>query len=614
MIMAVIGIVAILTGKFQVTRTRMVRDAPARYLGLICLLPFPFSVGIGFLIGLMIGSLGMTVTPEAAKLLGWAIDIAVLVLFVCLIRSLGQRLSEPTPADEGAVDRDGLGDLGPAVGACPAPAESDVWLPFDEAVAPRRPGRLIALVGVLVSLLAGLALFLATRPDPNAPANDPAPPPVAFAPVPVPIPAANLDPAPGFGPARAPVPAPAPAPDRAPIEPPRPMGPREPLRGPIAGRAGRTAPKRNGPAAPMPIRTEPVASDRALGSPPRVVGDAKVTDLAIDAARMPPAPAWLDGGRAFAVVERGGTLRRVALDGFREERRWEIGKTCSDLAVSAEGLVLAVEGLGEVWTLDPATLAVRSRIATGDVKRAASAPSLGIAFVTGRNPDEVAVVDLKAGAVARTYDARSFPGAHAGFKNLAVAPDGRAAFAEGMERLIRFRIAGDELVFEEASPRIAQNGRAVVLSPDGSRVALPSGGGNYEEAPYTTVVYRAEDLTTPEYRVTSGAYPQALGFDPVRPLVYAQNFEHALLVFEAGGSKQATYDLGRRGESSRYFTVHPAGGKLFALSDSTLRFVEPGLAGSIPAEAVADADEPPTPPKAKAKARMPRPRPAAPPG
>ena len=83
-----------------------------------------------------------------------------------------------------------------------------------------------------------------------------------------------------------------------------------------------------------------------------------------------------------------------------------------------------------------------------------------------------------------------------------------------MERLIRFRVEGDELVFDAASPRIAQNGKGVAISPDGAYVALPSGGGNYEEASYTTVVYRAEDFAAPAFRITSGPYPQAIAFDP----------------------------------------------------------------------------------------------------
>ena len=312
--------------------------------------------------------------------------------------------------------------------------------------------------------------------------------------------------------------------------------------------------------------------------------DVKVDARHIDARNIP----WGDGGEVFFVVESdGGTLRRVALDGFHEELRWEVGRPCSWISMSAEGLLLTV-GEREVWVLDPKTFAVRKQIATPSAKRAESSPALSFAYVIDRG-DTVGVVDLKAGKVVREYDSRSFPGEHVGFEKVAASPDGKYLFGEGAEQLMRYAIDGDTLTFEEKSARIAQNGRAIDVSPDGSLVALPSGGGNYEAGAYTTNVYKTADLSAPEVKIAAGAYPQALGFDLKAGSIYAQNHEASLIVFGLGGVKGKSYKLGgpRGGDSTGYFAVPPEdGGKLLALSDSALWFVD--MTGKAPTVQEAD--------------------------
>ena len=186
------------------------------------------------------------------------------------------------------------------------------------------------------------------------------------------------------------------------------------------------------------------------------------------------------------------------------------------------------------------------------------------------------VVDLRAGTTVREYDSRSFPGQNVGFDKLVVSPDGKYVFAEGMEQLMRYAIEGDTLTFEEKSARIAQNGRAIDVSPDGSLVALPSGGGNYGAGNYTTNIYKAADLSAPEVKIASGAYPQAIGFDLKAGSIYAQNHESPLIVFNTGGVRGKSYKLAGRGrdDSTEYFAIHPDGGKFLALSNSSLRFVD----------------------------------------
>ena len=57
--------------------------------------------------------------------------------------------------------------------------------------------------------------------------------------------------------------------------------------------------------------------------------------------------------------------------------------------------------------------------------------------------------------------------------------------------------------------------------------------------------------------------------------MYAQNYDFPLIVFLPTGLKQEEYKLGPdEGRSVEQFLAHPAGRKLFLLTDSRLSFVE----------------------------------------
>ena len=71
--------------------------------------------------------------------------------------------------------------------------------------------------------------------------------------------------------------------------------------------------------------------------------------------------------------------------------------------------------------------------------------------------------------------------------------------------------------------------------------------------------------------ISSGAYPQAIGFDTKAGLIYAQNHQSSLMVFDVKGIKQKEFSLenvkGGRGEQPRQFLVHPTGRQLLVLTD-----------------------------------------------
>jgi len=274
---------------------------------------------------------------------------------------------------------------------------------------------------------------------------------------------------------------------------------------------------------------------------------------------------WTADGKSFYSLEKSGVLRRIALDGLKETLRSNLGAACSWMSPSAEGLLVAVSGLQEVWVLDPMTFQAKKKIPVPSLDRVASAPGLSVAFASGSG---LSVLDLKSGQVVKQYMGREFPAKFIGLAWPTVTPDGKYLFtAGGIEQLHRFRIEGQNLVYEQSSPRIAQNGQCIELSPDSKYVCLPSGGGNYGASPsYSTFIYSVKNIETAALTIPGGAYPRAMGFDPKRGTIYAQNHGSSLIIFTDKGIKQKEYAIPGAGEV-RQILSHPDGGKVLLLTN-----------------------------------------------
>src|SRR5262249_2732697 len=88
---------------------------------------------------------------------------------------------------------------------------------------------------------------------------------------------------------------------------------------------------------------------------------------------------WSKNGQAFFVLTPTGILRRMDLKGV-EERKLEISRRCSCLAMSAQGLIVTLPELQEVWVIDPDSLAVKKRVPAPGAFRVVSSPQLSIAI------------------------------------------------------------------------------------------------------------------------------------------------------------------------------------------------------------------------------------------
>ena len=230
-----------------------------------------------------------------------------------------------------------------------------------------------------------------------------------------------------------------------------------------------------------------------------------------------------------------------------------------------------------------ATPALQKRVALPGVKYLVASPQLPYAYASSGG-FSLFIVDLVEGKV-QEKTSKEFEEeqgiqrpVHVGFWHIAIAPAGNFLFAEGANTgLMRLKIKGDDVIFDAGSPvqggEPAAGGRQRRLA----YVAVLAGGGNYIEGMphnnYATYVFGVQNLDKPVTVIESGAYPQALGFDAVARSIYAQNHEKSLIVFSVG-LKGKEYDVTERGGDVHKFVVHPAGKRLFVLSERQLCWVE----------------------------------------
>jgi hypothetical protein len=318
-------------------------------------------------------------------------------------------------------------------------------------------------------------------------------------------------------------------------------------------------------AADNPKVTTP--NESAKGSSQEVM-DLKVTPIKVRA-NVLGCMCWADDkGTAVWMLDPAGTVRRASFPDLKVTHTAELGRKCSWLNPSAEGLVVSVAELQEVWLLDPTTFTVKQRIPVPGLKRAASAVSLSTAFAS--DGKDLYEVDLKKGKAARyAGEPPKFPG----YADPVVSPDGKYLFtAGGFENMHRFGIRDGKAVFEQSSARIKQ-GRVdigIQVSPDSRFVTLPCYAGNYGAGKYGSVfVFPVENIERAEVTLEfGGPGGMAISADPASGKFYAQG----LLVFDKEGKREKEYKLDA-GEIKQML-VHPQGGKLLLLGTGKFLLVE----------------------------------------
>ena len=329
--------------------------------------------------------------------------------------------------------------------------------------------------------------------------------------------------------------------------------------------------------APAPGTTpDPTSGGLGIAVKARAIGDLKVTSLTIGAGQGPACLCWSKDGKAFYHLDGKNTVRRISYPDFKEEMSLDAGKKCSWLSVSAEGVVLTVPEAQEMWLLDAKSLKVIAKAPIASSKRVASSPELSYAYAADMNPGggTLSVIDLKAAKIVKQFSATDFIKAGVNFDYPVATQDGKHLFTTGgFGPVYRFDLDGAAVKFGDASLGIL-SGRfeGLSVSGDGKFVCAPTGGGNgattgEKDVPvYTTAIFAGDNLKKPRLRLKSGAYPTAVGFDTKSGLLYAQNFEKQLIIYDTDGIKLKEYNLNKTGGSNtRQFLVHPDGRKVLVL-------------------------------------------------
>src|SRR5260370_26926423 len=238
----------------------------------------------------------------------------------------------------------------------------------------------------------------------------------------------------------------------------------EPDRGPVPRELVAVPVPPQDPPAPIDLPRS-TASERELARPAKGA-DANVIAIDVDVRTRTggdrPILAWDTAGKTFYCRQRAGTLQATKLDGIKQLRTLEIGFRSECLALSAEGLVVALPDREEVWVIASESLEVKHRIAVANVYRVVSSPDRSIAFAAGR-ASSLCVLDLKKGTVTFNYQEG---GNEAHLYRGTCSPDGNYLFRMNNDVLERIRITGTNLSVEESGDHIARSSKAIQISPD----------------------------------------------------------------------------------------------------------------------------------------------------
>jgi hypothetical protein len=109
-LMLIFGIIALIRGRFLLTRVKEVRGWPARIIGILLIAPFPLSFLVGMVLGAIFLAMGKDVAHEdfksAAQIAGFAV-VAICfftAIVVAIVFAQPIRKSRPEPVDAALPD------------------------------------------------------------------------------------------------------------------------------------------------------------------------------------------------------------------------------------------------------------------------------------------------------------------------------------------------------------------------------------------------------------------------------------------------------------------------------------------------------------------------------
>lgn len=299
-------------------------------------------------------------------------------------------------------------------------------------------------------------------------------------------------------------------------------------------------------------------------------------------------------GQTITIAGDQGLLQTFDVASLQVIEERNLGVACTEFGQWRNGFVVVSGATQELIVLDRA-LEEQRRVSVPGIVRFATAPTLEFGFVIEKN--RISSIGFERGRLralntapllAAAKQVKRPPdtgdrGAPLDFRFATCTRDGKTLVTMADYRINRFRIRRGGLVWEECGWRVGASGTPISLSLGGNPalVAIPCGSGNRENVPghpvdpgYGTFVYEVSKLSVPKVTVKSGAYPNVLAFDPELKLIYAQNHDTELLVYNHAGAKLAEYKFGARNAQTRAYAVHPDGGRLLVLTGDELFWCE----------------------------------------
>ena len=300
-----------------------------------------------------------------------------------------------------------------------------------------------------------------------------------------------------------------------------------------------------------PVKTPPVIAKTPSGpvGDKTVIADLAFETVKVDAATLLRSLTWAVDGKSFYCLQSTGKLQQFGSDDLAVMAEADLGQGCTGMALSSEGLLVAMPAAEEAVVVDPTGLTVRRKISISGLDRltAGAKVSYAVALTKG---GETILFDARTAKIASKQRVDELALGAGTFLLATMTPDGKYLFAEARTgKLHRLRIVDHMLVHEQPTnrPIAAKTGR-IDISPDGNYVCLSTEAGNSDTS-LRTFVYQVEDLQSPDVVLNAGATPRTVGFDPPRHLIYAQNSKFALIAFTNSGKKLQEYELPRVGET-----------------------------------------------------------------
>lgn len=305
---------------------------------------------------------------------------------------------------------------------------------------------------------------------------------------------------------------------------------------------------------------------------------------------------WSDDSKTITVLDDKGTLRRVNVETWTEEKRLDLKERCINLALSKVGWMVAAQVLyGELYVLDKSTFAVRHRVNPPSLVRVASAPHLSVAVTAthvdafrGRADDAPAddkgailIMPFTGDRVPKMYDKRSVRG-------LTMSPDGQYVFVQSSNNGVRrYRLDDKNLDYGDGLDSIAADATGIGVSPDSKLWWLPGPKGNtwyntepaerLNEKPFSTFFWRTDRLhDKPEFIVPAGPGTRVAAHNPKTGDFYLHNRQRQLLVIGRNGQHRAELTLeAKDGDNEPLeFRLSPDGKKLLIRFEKRLTLVD----------------------------------------